>query len=270
MNVVWEEPRRVEVIEDCDVCVIGGSTTGVFAAIAAARLGARVALVENGGYFGGTATASLVCIWHSHLDTRFEREIIGGLTMETLGRLLARGGASQQQPNDSLHYILQPYELVLELDQMVTEANIRPFLHTRFVAPVVEEGRVTAAIIEDKTGRRAIAARVFVDASGDGDLVHRAGFRTYKMEGLQPPTTCAVVQGLAGIREQVPDFRLQCVFDPQYPEHLPPGLLWAAPLAGTDMTMIAGTRVHQADCSDADQLTRAELEGRRQVASMLA
>lgn len=69
-NFVAEPARQVPVVEDCDLCVIGGSTTGVFAAVAAARLGLRCCVVEALGLFGGTATASLVCIWHSMLDAR--------------------------------------------------------------------------------------------------------------------------------------------------------------------------------------------------------
>ena len=65
-----------------DVCVVGGGTTGVLAAVSAARLGARTAIVEAQGLFGGTATSGLVCIWHSTLDTAFEKPIIAGLTNE--------------------------------------------------------------------------------------------------------------------------------------------------------------------------------------------
>ena len=63
---VSEPARRTPVVHECDLCVIGGSCTGVFAAVAAARLGAKVALIESNGFFGGVATASLVNIWHPH------------------------------------------------------------------------------------------------------------------------------------------------------------------------------------------------------------
>jgi glycine/D-amino acid oxidase-like deaminating enzyme len=78
------------VVTDCDLCVIGGSCTGVFAAVAAARLGARVVLVENLGLLGGVATASLVNVWHSIYDTTGQRQIIGGLTTEITERLKRR------------------------------------------------------------------------------------------------------------------------------------------------------------------------------------
>ena len=80
MNTVTESAREIKVINDVDVVVLGGSCTGVFAAIRAARLGARVAIVEQLGAFGGTATAGFVCFWHALTDTTFERQIISGLT----------------------------------------------------------------------------------------------------------------------------------------------------------------------------------------------
>ena len=74
-----EEPlRQTPVVHECDVCIIGGSCTGVFAAVRAAQLGASVALVENNGMFGGVATAGMVSIWHSLRETSGERAIISG------------------------------------------------------------------------------------------------------------------------------------------------------------------------------------------------
>jgi len=82
MDTVHEPARDIPVADEVDICVIGGSCTGVFAAVRAARLGARVAIVEEQGFFGGVATASLVNVWHSLFDTTGEQQIIGGLTEE--------------------------------------------------------------------------------------------------------------------------------------------------------------------------------------------
>lgn len=271
MDIIHEPTRDIPIVETVDICVIGGSTTGVFAAIAAARLGARVALVERLGYFGGTATASLVCVWHSRMDATFEKTIIGGLPIELMERLEHRDALLNRERNPSLQYVFSPSEMILELDAMVADENIRPFLHTQFASAVLsDKGTVDAVIIEDKSGRRAIRAKMFVDASGDADLVHRIGLPTYKREHLQPPTTCALFHGLQKLKRENPDFSLnKTVFDPKLPNALPPGFLWSADLPNTDLTMVAGSRVHGADCSDADARTQAELEGRRQVRAML-
>ena len=91
MATIREEARDVPVKHTADVCVIGGSCTGVFAAVRAARLGKTVVLVEKTNAFGGVATNGLVCIWHSLHDTVGEKQIIGGLTLEIEERLRKRG-----------------------------------------------------------------------------------------------------------------------------------------------------------------------------------
>ena len=65
-----------------DLVVAGGSTTGVAAAVTAARAGLSVAIVEYNAFFGGTATAGLVPVWHSLYSTDGARQIIGGITEE--------------------------------------------------------------------------------------------------------------------------------------------------------------------------------------------
>jgi flavin-dependent dehydrogenase len=193
-DAVWEEARETPVAADCDVCVIGGSCTGVFAAVAAARLGAKVAIVERNGFFGGAATAGLVNHWHSLYDVSGERQIIAGLTEEVVERLRRRRGVSVNEaakPAPGGYLVLNTEQLKLELDSLVLEAKVRPFLRALCVAALEEEGGIGAAVIEDKTGRRAIRARCFIDASGDGDLIARAALPFRTRDDLQPPTMCA-------------------------------------------------------------------------------
>jgi hypothetical protein len=268
MSVIHEEARETPVIHECDICVLGGSCTGVFAAVRAARLGASVALVENNGFFGGVATAGLVNYWHSVHDTTGTQEIIGGLTVEVIERLAKRDAVTLYEADESRYAALNSAELMIELDELVSShTSIRPFLHTRFVSPVAENGQMTAAIVEDKTGRRAIRARYFVDATGDGDVIARLGLPYSVQDNLQPPTTCALIYGLDTVAAKNPGFQLSsAVHDPQYPNALTQGFLWHSAVVGVpNARMVAGTRVHNADCSDADQLTGAEMEGRRQA-----
>ena len=196
LGTITEPARQVPVVADCDVCVVGGSATGVFAAVAAARLGARVAIIESNGFFGGVATASLVNLWHSTEDMHNRQQIIAGLTTEVFERLARRGGL-EVVTGERTYYALNTEELKIELDVLITEADVRPFLHTLFVLPVVEDGRIVAALIEDKTGRRAIRARQFIDATGDADVVARVGLPVYQRPQVQPPTMCAILRGLA-------------------------------------------------------------------------
>jgi len=266
MDIIREAPRETPVVADVDVCVVGGSCTGVFAAVAAARLGAKVALIEANGFFGGVATASLVSVWHSTKDIKGEQQVIGGLTTEVVDRL-AKRDAVRFAGTASKYFVLNTEELKIELDLLVAEAKVRPFLHTLFVTPAAENGRLAAAIIEDKTGRRAIRAKQFVDATGDADLVARLGLPVYKRDDVQPPTTCVILRGLRAIGNQHKGFNVHsAIFDPKYPQALKKGFAWGSAVpGGNDEYMLAGTRMFGANCADADELTQAELEGRRQV-----
>ena len=266
METIREKERDTPIAASCDICVVGGSATGVFAAVAAARLGARVAIIERNGFLGGTATAGLVNIWHSVYDLGRRQRIIAGLTQEVIDRLEKRDAVTFG-PTDLTYAMLNTDELTIELDNLVQESGVQPFLHCIFAAPLVEDGRVQAIIVEDKTGRRAITASNFVDATGDGDLIARAGLPWTKRDDPQPPTTCAVLYGLDEIRKKTPEFKLKnVVFDPERDGALRQGFLWSAKMTGApDLDLVFGTRVNGADCSDADDLTRAEIEGRRQV-----
>ena len=269
-DVIRESARSTPVVGRFDICVVGGSCTGVFAAIAAARMGAKVCVIESNGFFGGVATASLVNVWHSTFDTEGKTRIIAGLTTELMDRLKKRGAVIQHRPNASKHFTFNSAEMILELDALVAEAGVKPMLHTRFVAPAMQAGKVAGAIVEDKTGRRAVRAAYFIDATGDGDLVERMGLETYRDDVLQPPTVCVNLFGLDEVRKRSGGLNLsRVVFDRKYPEALKGGFLWTARVPGVPgATMVAGTRVHGADCSDADERTAAEIEGRRQVRAM--
>lgn len=263
MATITENPRSIPVIHETDICIIGGSCTGVFAAIRAARLGARVTIIERANAFGGIATTSLVNVWHTSLDSRFEKEIFAGLTVESMDRLTRRNAVETQNNSHGWKWAFNPFELQIELDEMVREANITPMLHTIFVAPHVVDGKLDAIIVENKSGRGAVRARFFIDASGDGDLCHRLGMETYIAEHLQPSTMCATLQHKtrvdigALIRQHGKEF------------NMPSGFVWGAPIIGSDVNMVAGTRVMNQNCSDAESLTFAEIEGRRQVRAIM-
>jgi len=194
-DVVFEPSREIPVVWEGDLCVIGGSCTGVFAAVRAARLGLRVAVVENHTIFGGMATAARVNEWHSTYDVGNQNQIIAGLTMEMVQRLTKRDAVIERARHERTQYVLDPAALALELDLLIRENAVRPFLAARCVGGKREGGVVRAAFIEDKSGRRALRARFFIDASGDGDLLRRVGFEAYQNEQLQPVNLQAVVAG---------------------------------------------------------------------------
>ncbi len=270
-NKILLPPETLAVKTEADICVVGGSCTGVFAALRAARLGAKVVLLEKSNRLGGVATLGLVGMWHSLFDITRSRQIIGGLTFETLERLEKTAACSTfRQPTDYYGIRLNSEELTLELDAMVmAEKNITLYLQTSFSQAVMAApGQVQAIVAEDKSGRYAIRAKVFIDASGDGVLTRSAGLAMRRPEHPQPPTSCARFSGWS-----FPDgFNLQACMD-KYREKLPDlpcGYYWDMSIPNSQLHMLAGTRVLQCDCNDADEITRAELTARRQIKAILA
>ena len=208
MKTILEPEREIPVVHSGDICVLGGGCTGVFAAVRAARMGTDVVLVEKQNCFSGVATNGLVNVWHSLYNTLGEMQIIGGLTQEVIERLemreaVSRYVVSNRVKDDRKHrpaaYRLNTEELKIELDELVTSAGIRPMLHTLYVAPVMEESRLHAIVVEGKSGRCAIEAKVFIDATGDADLVNHLGVECDVPELKQPPSPCAKIQGITSI-----------------------------------------------------------------------
>jgi hypothetical protein len=270
---VTEPQKSVPVIADVDICVLGGSCTGVFAAVRAARLGASVALVEKMNCFGGVATSGMVNIWHSLQDTGYHQQIIAGLTWEVVERLQKRDAVIRNQ-NSIDAFMLNTEELKIELDELVQESKIRAYLHTFFAAPLVEDGELKGVFVENKSGRGAILAKVFVDATGDADLFQHLGLPGYALPIRQPPTTGAKVYGLDyelyGM-SKVGDYDMKKALLEHHEEFGIPELWgWSSKIPGVkNVTFQAISRVFYADCADADSLTHAEMEGRRQIRAIL-
>lgn len=280
MRRILEPAREIPVWHEADICVLGGSCTGVFAAVRAARLGAKIVIVEKQNAFGGVATSGLVNIWHTLYNTEFTKQIIAGLTWETIERLKRVGAVSEEQKSHSVGYVLNTEELKIELDRMVVESGIKAYLHTMFVAPYAEDGELTAIIVENKSGRGAIRAKAFIDATGDGDLCARLSLAHRMASHFQPSTTCAKIAGWGSSGDTQDDvtgsdrlinFDLQQARLAHREEfELPEGFGWGRHVPGTrDVYMYAGTRIYHANSADGDDLTYGEIEGRRQVRAVM-
>ncbi|HQK95374.1 MAG TPA: FAD-dependent oxidoreductase [Armatimonadota bacterium] len=177
IETVIQPEQDVPVIADVDVCVIGGGPGGLPAALASARQGASTLLVEMQGFFGGMATAGQIGPILGHTASRSHTPVIGGIPQEICQRMADMGHAWEW--GRALQFWGIPFHsegLKIVADRMVKEAGVDPLFHALFVdAIVTDEGLMTHAVIESKSGRQAIRARVFVDATGDADVAYRAG-----------------------------------------------------------------------------------------------
>jgi glycine/D-amino acid oxidase-like deaminating enzyme len=169
-----------------DVVVCGGGPAGFVAAVAAARGGARTALVERYGFLGGMATAGLVApISVFNLNGR---RVIGGIPWEFVEKLTAIGGAALDLPRGNVTFSPEKYKLAAQ--RMVLDAGVTLHLHSYVTGcrRRQDDGRaLTHAVIENKNGAQSLAARYFIDCTGDADLALRAGVPMQPApENLQP------------------------------------------------------------------------------------
>lgn len=163
-----ESQRAIPVAGKSDVLVCGGGPAGIGAALAAARTGASVQLLEVAGCLGGVWTAGL-------LTKILDSENKTGIMAELLNEFSSRGS---QVAKDSHGTVYDPEIAKLVLEELCVNAGVKIRLHTRLVGAVLDEDRrVVAVLTESKSGREAWLAERFVDCSGDGDLAAHAGCR---------------------------------------------------------------------------------------------
>lgn len=162
-----------------DVVVVGGGVAGIAAALESARNGYKTALIEKTVFPGGLATSGMIQIYLPLCDG-FGQQIIGGIAEELL-RLSIRYGpgdvpANWHQPGKArLMTHFSPSSFILALDEVLGEAGVELWLDTVFCSPVLTGNTVSGIEVENKTGRGLILGKRFVDASGDADLLFRAG-----------------------------------------------------------------------------------------------
>jgi len=207
VKTITEPARKIEVCREADVVVVGGGPGGIGSALSAARSGADTVLVERYGHLGGMATGGLVTIIPNLSNINGEQQIFG-ISQELVDRLDARGathfpsrenwGSTDEKlvqhyidskldwfyirndPNIGRKRVLytalvDPEILKCELNTMMQEAGAALYLHSWGVWPIVEGNTVKGVIIENKSGRQAILAKVVIDSTGDGDLLQPAG-----------------------------------------------------------------------------------------------
>jgi hypothetical protein len=180
---VIHEAHQVPVVGNYDVIVVGGGMAAVGAALAARRSGCRVLIIEKSVMLGGLATLGFIAYYLPLCDGRGQK-VTGGIAEELLHLSIKYGygdlapewqdgrgvGAKKRYTT-----IYSPPEFVYALDELMMAEKVDLLFDTVFCRPVMNGGVCEAVIVENKAGRTAYAAKMFVDASGDGDLLHRAG-----------------------------------------------------------------------------------------------
>jgi hypothetical protein len=199
LGLAIEPARTIPIRDSVDVLVVGAGPAGTTAAIAAARLGANVLLVERYNHLGGLSTGGLV-IWIDRMTDWQGELVIRGIGAELLDRLPADAKRGPERsiwgsqdtahvafwkPRFSAHHnvvtrapMIDPEALKAVSLAAVRESGAKLLLHAWASNAVIEEGKITGVIFESKGGRFVVNARVVVDTTGDGDVFASAGEMT--------------------------------------------------------------------------------------------
>lgn len=156
-----------------DIIIAGAGPSGSAAALTAARMGAKVLLIEKGAYPGGMNTAAMVCplmTFHSG-----DRQIIRGIAQELVDRLADRGATLGHIPDplgvaDSITPIDPAVLRLVYFALFAAQPNLTLLLHSFVSGAEVADGRLTKITVVNKSGTSTYQAKKFIDATGDGDL----------------------------------------------------------------------------------------------------
>jgi ribulose 1,5-bisphosphate synthetase/thiazole synthase len=180
MSTVREPARELKVIENVDVVVAGGGPAGIAAAAASARHGCKVLLLERYGFLGGLATGGLMGPLFGYGFGRTGL-ILGGIPVEIVRRLQKMNAAPPEAELGGWNSIrFDPESLKHVSDALVLESGVKLLLHAWVVEVVRSGDAIDAVIIESKSGRQAVKAKMFIDATGDGDVANFCGCKYTK------------------------------------------------------------------------------------------
>jgi hypothetical protein len=285
MSKSIDEPsRETAILGEYDVVVLGGGPAGIAASVAAARAGRSTLLIERYGFLGGMGTAAGVtnfCGLHANVHGDI-RQVVHGVADDLLSRIAHLGGLNEPHALFG-KTVAQAYDTAaykIAADDLMLSAGVHVLFHALAAGVVMESPqRVKALLIETKSGRRAVLARAFIDCSGDGDLAAWAGAPYEKGDGagnMLYPSTMFRINGIDPQRagkawEVIPKLMLEAEAAGRYkfPRKTPivrpqkSGIEWRV-----NLTQLANAQGNAMDGTDAQELSDAEILGRRQIASV--
>jgi len=286
---VWPRPRsdvsglhlpaeELPLQGEVDLLVAGGGSAGCAAAVTAARLGLRTILVEEMPFLGGMSTGGCVgtyCGFYYKERSGSLHALVGGLPGEIESTLRARGHAYGPVPfreTAAVPYV--PWGVKLLLEELArSEPRLAVRLHTKLTHVVVEDRSIRGVAVHGRSGRTALQARIYIDATGDAELTRLARLRTHKGDALQYPSMMFTMQNVR-MEQALPALpKLPELIREHFErEHLPRRGGNLIPTLRPGEVLVALSRVdldgRPVDGSDDFEISYGEMEGRAQAARL--
>ena len=273
MEFYEETIRNLPIVKKVDVLVLGSGPAGIGAAVAAGREGAKTLLIEQTNDVGGVATSGLMSHWTGHTK--------GGFYEELLKRTHHTYGPNPKLSDQEMEIFIDHEHLKTALLDMLEEAKAEVLLNTMACAPIMHDNLVQGIIIENKSGRQAVLAKVVIDCTGDGDIAARAGAEFIlgreDDHSMQPMTLMVQVGGVDVSRieyvnafeetYEIPEGDIQTLAQKYIKAPAGHALIYPSVFPGVvtlNMTNVTGV-----DGTNAEDLTRAYIQCRRQLPEIM-
>jgi hypothetical protein len=266
----------IPTVYEADIVVVGAGSAGCCAAIAAAEAGRSVVLIERYGFAGGTSTQILDTFYGFFTPGDQPRKVVGGIPDRVVDALDFTGDVFLR-PNTygaGTGVTYNPERLKLVWDTLLLGAGVKMLLHAWLCdVETARDGRIIGVIVHTKRGFLRVSGKRFIDASGDADLCHLAGIPYEKAGDIDPAQTLTTTFRMSNVnlgryeaeggKKMLMAKMAEAVESGRHPLPRKKGSAHAMVQEGCIATV--AVRVGDTDATDPEQLTAAEIEGRRQA-----
>lgn len=269
-------PQSIPLLHEAEIMVIGGGPGGLGAAIAAAREGRDVILIEHYGFLGGMATAGEVNPFMPNGYRHESKSFDVGIFTDWLQRIHSYDSSRNQDNFDPSLRVFDPFHARLAAEELCLEAGVKLLYHHR-VAHVDRQGsHITNIVLHSKSGLTAAKANIYIDSTGDGDCAALAG-APFKMGGessqhVQPMTLCFKLKLDPKLNASMEDiYKIKKVMDKKFQQAQKEGTIsnprqdiLLFPSTDENVVHFNSTRIIHKSAISGTELSEAEIEGRKQ------